>query len=45
MDRLLINKQVLAAIRDDKPLEEIKKIYAKDLKDFAKRREPYLLYK
>jgi len=45
MDRLLINHPVLAAIKADKPLEEIKKLYAKDLVDFAKRREPYLLYK
>ena len=45
MDRLLINKKVLAAIKEDKPLEEIKKLYANDLEDFAKRREPYLLYK
>lgn len=45
MDRLLINKQVLAAIKEDKPLDEIKKLYAKDLEDFAKRREPFLLYK
>lgn len=45
MDRLLINKEILNAIRDDKPLEEIKKLYADDLKEFAKRREPYLLYK
>jgi uncharacterized protein YbbC (DUF1343 family) len=42
---LWINKDVYEAIRADKPLEEIKALYAKDLEDFAKRREPYLLYK
>ncbi len=45
MDRLLLNKEVLKAIREDKSLEEIKKLYAKDLENFAKRREPFLLYK
>ena len=45
MDRLLINREILAAIKEDKPLDEIKKLYAKDLEEFAKRREPYLLYK
>ena len=45
MDRLLINREILAAIKEDKPLDEIKKLYAKDLAEFAKRREPYLLYK
>jgi uncharacterized protein YbbC (DUF1343 family) len=42
---LWINKDVYEAIRADKPLEEIKALYAKDVEDFAKRREPYLLYK
>ncbi|MEO6034117.1 MAG: exo-beta-N-acetylmuramidase NamZ domain-containing protein [Verrucomicrobiota bacterium] len=45
MDRLLINEKVLAAIKEDKPLSEIKKLYAGDLEDFARRREPFLLYK
>ncbi|MEP6663338.1 MAG: hypothetical protein ABJC04_06690, partial [Verrucomicrobiota bacterium] len=45
MDRLLLNQEVLKAIREDKPLDEIKKLYAKNLENFAKRREPYLLYK
>ncbi|MEO7297614.1 MAG: exo-beta-N-acetylmuramidase NamZ domain-containing protein [Verrucomicrobiota bacterium] len=45
MDRLLINKQILAAIKEDKSLDEIKKLYAKDLEGFTKRREPFLLYK
>ncbi|MEO5804587.1 MAG: exo-beta-N-acetylmuramidase NamZ domain-containing protein [Verrucomicrobiota bacterium] len=45
MDRLLINKQILAAIKEDKSLEEIKKLYEQDLQDFAQRRESYLLYK
>lgn len=42
---LFINKDVFEAIKADKPLDEIKKLYAKDVEDFAKRREPYLLYK
>ena len=29
METLLINKQVFEAIKEDKPLEEIKKLYAK----------------
>ena len=45
MDRLLINRETLAAIKEDKPLDEIKQLYAKDLAEFALRREPYLLYK
>ncbi len=45
MDRLMLNKEVYAAIKDDKPLDEIKKLYADDLKEFTKRREPFLLYK
>jgi len=42
---LWINKDVYEAIKADKPLDEIKKLYAKDLEDFAKRREQYLIYK
>ncbi len=42
---LFINKDVYEAIRADKPLNEIKALYAKDVEDFAKRREPFLLYK
>lgn len=45
MDRLLLNKEVLTAIRADKSLVEIKQLYARDLEVFSKRREPYLLYK
>ncbi|MGI8967057.1 MAG: exo-beta-N-acetylmuramidase NamZ domain-containing protein, partial [Limisphaerales bacterium] len=45
MDRLLLNQNILKAIREDKPLEEIKKLYAKDLEEFKKRREPFLIYK
>ncbi|MEO6184236.1 MAG: exo-beta-N-acetylmuramidase NamZ domain-containing protein [Verrucomicrobiota bacterium] len=45
MDKLLLNQKIFAAIKEDRPLAEIKKLYAKDLEDFAKRREPYLLYK
>ncbi|MDQ6633081.1 MAG: DUF1343 domain-containing protein, partial [Verrucomicrobiota bacterium] len=45
MDRLLLNQTILKAIREDKPLEEIKKLYAKDLEEFKKRREPFLIYK
>ena len=42
---LLQHKATVEAIRSDATLEEIKKTWADELKDFAKRREAFLLYK
>ena len=44
-NRLLIHGPTLEAIREQKPLEEIKKLWAVGLKEFRARREKYLLYK
>jgi uncharacterized protein YbbC (DUF1343 family) len=45
MNRLLGHSATLAAIGQDKPLAEIKKLWAADLEQFRQRREAYLLYK
>jgi uncharacterized protein YbbC (DUF1343 family)/CubicO group peptidase (beta-lactamase class C family) len=45
MDRLLINKEVLGAIRDGASLKDLQELYKPTLDDFLKRREKYLLYR
>jgi uncharacterized protein YbbC (DUF1343 family)/CubicO group peptidase (beta-lactamase class C family) len=45
MDRLLINKEVLAAIGDGDGLQDLQELYQPKLDDFLKRREKYLLYR
>jgi uncharacterized protein YbbC (DUF1343 family)/CubicO group peptidase (beta-lactamase class C family) len=45
MDRLLINKEVLGAIRDGASLKDLQELYQPTLDDFLKRREKYLLYR
>jgi uncharacterized protein YbbC (DUF1343 family) len=44
-DRLLINKEVLAAIREGASLKDLQELYQPKLDDFLKRREKYLLYR
>jgi uncharacterized protein YbbC (DUF1343 family) len=44
LNRLLGNKQVEQAIIDGKPLEEVVELSQAGVKDFAKRRQPFLLY-
>jgi uncharacterized protein YbbC (DUF1343 family)/CubicO group peptidase (beta-lactamase class C family) len=44
MDRLLIDDATLQAIEDDKPLPEIRQLWAGKLAEFKTRREKYLLY-
>jgi uncharacterized protein YbbC (DUF1343 family)/CubicO group peptidase (beta-lactamase class C family) len=45
MDRLLINKRVLAAIGKGADVAEIDKIYGPKFDEFLKRREKYLIYR
>ncbi|MBA4150572.1 MAG: DUF1343 domain-containing protein [Verrucomicrobia bacterium] len=45
MERLLGHNATLNAIKEGKSLEEIKKIWAPDLEQFAKRRQEFLIYK
>lgn len=44
MNVLMGNKATLEAIKADKPLEEIRKLWAGDLEKFKERRAKYLLY-
>ena len=44
MDRLLRDEPTLEAIEDDKPLAEIREMWAPKLAEFKARREKYLLY-
>lgn len=44
MDRLLLDKPTLDAIENDKPLAEIREMWAPKLTEFKARREKYLLY-
>lgn len=43
-NRLLGHRATLNAIKEDKPLAEIKKLWSKDLKEFEQRRAKHLLY-
>ncbi len=45
IQRLLLHKPTLDAIKADKPLSEIHASWTPDLKEFEKRREKFLLYK
>ena len=45
IQRLLLHKPTLEAIKADKPLNEIRASWAADLKEFDKRREKFLIYK
>jgi uncharacterized protein YbbC (DUF1343 family) len=45
MDRLLINKGVLAAIREGADVKQLEAVYQPALDDFLKRREKHLLYR
>jgi len=45
LDRLLADKATLDAIKADKPLGEIRKLWTPGLEEFRKRRARYLLYK
>ena len=42
---LLLHDATLAAVKEGKPLSEIKAMWKTDLDDFMKRREKYLIYK
>jgi uncharacterized protein YbbC (DUF1343 family) len=44
VDVLMGNKETLAAIKADKPLAEIRQLWAADLEKFKERRAKYLLY-
>ncbi len=44
MATLLLDEPTLQAIQDDKPLAEIRQLWAAQLSDFKERREKYLLY-
>jgi len=45
IDRLLINKKVLAALRGGAEVAEIEQLYQPKLDEFLKRREKYLIYR
>jgi uncharacterized protein YbbC (DUF1343 family)/CubicO group peptidase (beta-lactamase class C family) len=45
MDRLLINKEVLAAIREGADVNKLEAVYRPALDDFLNRREKHLLYR
>ncbi len=45
MKHLLLDAATLAAVRADKPLDEIRATWRMNLVDFAQRRERYLIYK
>jgi len=45
MQRLLKSSAVLEAIRADRPLAEIRTLWANDLAKFEERRKPFLLYR
>jgi uncharacterized protein YbbC (DUF1343 family) len=42
---LLLHASTLAAIKEDKPLDDIRATWRIDLVDFQQRRERYLIYK
>jgi uncharacterized protein YbbC (DUF1343 family) len=44
MDKLLGHRATLEAIKQDRPLAEIKALWAEDRAQFEKRRETFLLY-
>ena len=44
MRHLLLHPPTLAAIKADKPLQEIRALWQKDLDDFMQRRAKYLIY-
>ena len=44
LERLLVNPEILTAIRAGRSLAEIQKLWMPDLKQFEERRRPYLLY-
>jgi len=44
ISHLLLHDGTLEAIRNDKSLQEIHAMWEKDLEDFRKRREKFLLY-
>lgn len=43
-DRLLVHPRTLKAIREGKALSDIRSMWETDLKAFAERRKPFLIY-